>query len=133
LLAGDRPALTLGEQRWDYLYVDDAVEALVGAALASDSTGVFNLGSGNAVAVRQIVEYVRDLIDPSLSLGFGELPYGAQQIMHLQADISRLHRATGWEPRVTLEQGLRTTVEWSRAQLASQTRSGPLVPATNGS
>jgi len=114
LLRGERPALTTGEQRWDYLFVEDTAEVIYRVATRSDVQGIFNLGSGKAYTVRTIVERIRDLIDPSLPLGFGEVPYRADQIMHLQADISRLQQATGWSPRVSLDEGLRRTVEWSR-------------------
>jgi nucleoside-diphosphate-sugar epimerase len=111
LLAGQRPSLTSGEQRWDYLYVEDGAEALYQAAFTPQVEGVFNLGSGEAHRVRDIVEQIRDMIDPSLPLGFGELP---DQPLQLQADIARLKQATGWVPRVTLADGLRRTVEWQR-------------------
>lgn len=120
LLLGRRPALTPGEQRWDYLYIDDAVEAILRVAQATEAQGVFNLGSGEAHTVREIIEQVRDLIDPGLPLGFGDVPYGANQIMHLQADISRLRAATGWSPRTGLAEGLRRTVEWHRSMQAAQ-------------
>jgi UDP-glucose 4-epimerase len=114
LLQGERPALTLGEQRWDYLYVEDAVEAIWRAATTPQAQGIFNLGSGETHSIRSIAERIRDLIDPSLPLGFGEVPYRPDQIMHLQADISRLKQATGWSPNVDLDEGLRRTVEWLR-------------------
>ena len=115
LLDGGRPSLTPGEQRWDYLYVGDAVEAICRLVLETQAEGVFNLGSGEAHAVRSLVETARDLIDPALTLGFGEVPYRPDQVMHLQADISKLVGATGWRPRTTLEEGLRHTIEWHRA------------------
>lgn len=114
LLAGGRPSLTPGEQRWDYLYVEDAAEAISRAAADETVRGVFNLGSGEAHTVRGIIERVRDLIDPSLPLGFGEVPYRPDQTMHLQADITKLREATGWAPRTALADGLRQTVEWYR-------------------
>lgn len=117
LLRGKRPSLTAGEQRWDLLHVEDAARA-VGAVLATpDAAGVFNLGSGQAPALRQTLEALRDLIDPELSLGFGEVPYRPDQVMHLQADISRLRIATGWSPVTTLPQGLAEMVAWRRACL----------------
>jgi nucleoside-diphosphate-sugar epimerase len=116
LLAAKRPALTPGEQRWDYLYVEDAAEAIWRAATDPTVQGVFNLGSGEAYAVREIVERVRDMIDPSLPLGFGEVQTRADQIMYLQADISKLCAATDWMPRITLDNGLKKTVDWYRAQ-----------------
>jgi nucleoside-diphosphate-sugar epimerase len=112
LLKGQKPALTLGEQRWDYLYVEDAVQAIWRAAITPEARGIFNLGSGEAYTVRSIVERIRDLIDSNIPLGFGEVPYRPDQIMHLQADISRLRQATGWSPQVSLDEGLRRTVEW---------------------
>jgi nucleoside-diphosphate-sugar epimerase len=114
LLARQRPALTRGEQSWDYLYVEDAADAVLVAAECERAQGVYNLGSGEAVAVRSIVEKLRDLIDPSLPLGLGELPYREDQLMLLQADISKLHAATGWMPRTSLDDGLERTVAWHR-------------------
>ena len=114
LLAGERPALTLGEQRWDYLYVTDAAEAIYQAAINSRAKGIFNLGSGQAYTVQSIVECIRDLIDPNLPLGFGEVPYNFDQPMHLQADNRRFSSCTGWSPSTPLEVGLVQTVDWYR-------------------
>jgi UDP-glucose 4-epimerase len=116
LLAGERPSLTLGEQRWDYLYLEDAAEAIYRAALSEQAHGVFNLGSGESESIRNIIERLRDLIDPALPLGFGETPYPEDQLMHLETSIERLRAATGWTPQVNLDEGLRRTVNWYRAQ-----------------
>ncbi|MDQ3820062.1 MAG: NAD-dependent epimerase/dehydratase family protein [Acidobacteriota bacterium] len=114
LLAGECPQLTSGDQKWDYLYVGDAAEAIHRAAVTEGAEGVFNLSSGEAHTVREIVERIRDIIDPSLPLSFGEIPAPAARIMHLQADISKLREATGWTPRTSLEEGLRWTIEWAK-------------------
>jgi len=114
LLRGERPRLTRGEQRWDYLFVEDVAKAIYRVAAKSDLQGIFNLGSGEAHTVCSIVERIRKLIDPDLPLGFGEVPYRPNQIMHLQADISRLREATGWAPQVGLDEGLQRTVDWYR-------------------
>lgn len=113
LLAGERPSVTAGEQRWDYIHVDDVASAVV-AALDSRAHGMFNLGSGDARPLRRIIEQLRDLIDPALPIGFGEVPYRADQVMHLEADIAALREATGWSPKVDLSDGLRRLVEWHR-------------------
>jgi nucleoside-diphosphate-sugar epimerase len=125
LLRGEKPSLTAGEQRWDYLYVRDAAEAIVAVAETPGAEGVFNLGSGRAQTIRQTVERLRDLIDPALPLGIGEVPYRPDQVMHLEADISRLRAATGWSPRTTLADGLRETIRWQRAELAKQHSRAP--------
>ncbi|MBS3887268.1 MAG: NAD(P)-dependent oxidoreductase [Firmicutes bacterium] len=114
LLRGQSPALSPGEQRWDYLYVEDAARAIWQAATMPAAQGVFNLGSGEAATVKSIVERIRDMIDPSLMLDFGAVPYRPDQVMCLQADISRLQQATGWAPQVSLDEGLKRTVEWYR-------------------
>ncbi|MCU1225283.1 MAG: Nucleoside-diphosphate-sugar epimerase [Edaphobacter sp.] len=120
LLDVQRPRLTEGRQLWDFLYIDDAVRAFLLLASTVSAEGVFNLGSGQPVTIRAVVESIRDLIDPSLELGFGEVPYGANQVMHLQPDVSQLQTATGWRPEVGLTDGIRRTVEWHRAQRMSR-------------
>jgi UDP-glucose 4-epimerase len=115
LLAGQRPAVTAAEQLWDYIHVDDVASAVV-AALQSRAAGFYNLGSGHAPPLRLTIELLRDLIDPSLPIGFGEVAYRPDQVMHLEADISALGAATGWKPRVSLETGLHDLVAWHRAR-----------------
>jgi nucleoside-diphosphate-sugar epimerase len=117
LLRGEKPSLTLGEQRWDYLYVEDAVEAIYQTALSKQSQGVYNLGSGEAHTIRNIVEHIRDLIDPALPLGFGEIPYLEDQVIHLQANITKLTEAIGWKPLTPFDVGLKQTVEWYRQRM----------------
>ena len=114
LLAREKPSLTPGEQRWDYLYVADAAEAIYQVAQNPQAQGVFNLGSGETYTVRSIAELIRDMIDTSLPLDFGETPYRYDQVMRLQADISKLKNATGWEPKTSLDRGLEQAIEWYR-------------------
>lgn len=114
LLRGERPSVTAAEQRWDYVYVADAAEAVLRVCESEQAKGVFNLGSGSAVPLRAIIERVRDEIDPALPIGFGEVPYRPDQVMHLEADITRLATAAAWRPSTDLATGLRNTVDWYR-------------------
>jgi nucleoside-diphosphate-sugar epimerase len=113
-LAGQRPATTRGEQVWDYLYVEDAAEAVHRVATSPSATGIFNLGSGRGHTVREVIERVRDLVDPGAPIGLGERPYAPDQVMHMEAKIDRLSLATGWRPEIDLATGLRRTVDWFR-------------------
>ena len=121
LLAGERPRLTKAEQIWDYIHVDDVADAIV-ATLDAGACGIFNLGSGQARPLREIIEHLRDTIDPGLPLGFGEVEYRPDQVMHLESDITALRAATGWAPRVSLERGLSDVVAWHRGTAGA---SGP--------
>lgn len=112
LKRGERPAVTGAQQLWDYIHVADAAAAVVAVLHSPHAQGFFNLGSGSAPPLRQVIEAVRDLVAPGQAIGFGEVPYRPDQVMHLQADIRRLTQATGWRPVVPLDEGLRSTVRW---------------------
>ena len=111
LLSGKCPALTQAEQMWDYIHVDD-VAAAIAATIEARACGIYNLGSGTARPLGEVITMIRDLIDPSLPLGFGQVPYRSDQVMHLEADISTLTKAIDWRPYVALENGLNNVVEW---------------------
>ena len=111
ILAGHAPRTSAGTQKWDYLHIADAARGTLAAALTQSAQGAFNLSSGRAVAVRTIVENIRDLACPGLDLRFGDIPFGPNQIMHLEGDCSRLTAATGWAPQITIEDGLVTVVD----------------------
>ena len=105
LLAGEKPSLTAGEQIWDYLYADDAAEALVRMAESGKDGMIYPLGSGNAYPLRWYFKIMRDAVDKNLPLGLGELPYAENQVMHLQADLTSL---------ISFEEGIARVVKIRR-------------------
>ena len=107
LKAGEVPALTKGEQMWDYLYSADAARAfyLLGDLGVDGKTYV--LGGGTARPLKEYIENIRDIVSPGAELGFGMIPYSDRQVMHLCADISELEKDTGWEPRIGFEEGIK--------------------------
>lgn len=111
LLRGVAPRCTPGTQKWDYLHIDDVAQGVLACATAPQATGVFNLSSGAPVAVRTLIERMRDLAAPGLALRFGDIPFGPDQIMHLEGDNTRLCRATGWAPRIDALDGLASVVD----------------------
>lgn len=110
LLQGQKPALTAGIQQWDYLYAGDAARAFRLMARHGVSGKVYPLGSGCARPLKEYIRILRDAIDPELPLGLGEIPYGPLQVMHLQADITELHKDTGFTPATSFETGIRNTI-----------------------
>jgi len=112
-LGGHAPKLTKCEQLWDYLYVTDAARAVVATARGSVS-GVFNLGSGSSYALKEYVELIRGELGSPTEAAYGAVPYRQDQVMHLEADITRLIAVTGWSPVVTPLEGIRKVVEFER-------------------
>ena len=119
MLDGRCPPMTEGIQKWDYLYIDDAAQALLALIRAmstqSAATGVFNLCSGEAVPVRQIAQEIAHLAAPNLDLEFGTIAYKPGQIFHMEGDPTRLQAATGWAPSTSLQAGLAATITSMRA------------------
>lgn len=111
LIRGQVPELTLGTQKWDYLFVEDAARAVCAVSASPYGLGTVNLGSGSAPSIREIVEVLRNIISPDIELDFGAVPFREDQVMHLEADISKLCSETGWMPIVSLPEGLSRTVE----------------------
>lgn len=111
LRSGKPMALTGCEQRWGFLHARDAAAAFRLAITSAAASGVFNVGSPDAPPLRNTVMRLRDVIDPGAVLGFGELAYRPDQVMVLAADVSRIS-ALGWQPELSLDEGLRETVAW---------------------
>ncbi len=112
LKAGEVPALTQCEQIWDFLYIDDAADAAVAVLENSSASGIFNLGSGEGRPLREAIMLLRDSVRPDAELGIGQIPYRPDQVMHLEADMTRLRDATGWQAATELKTGLQATVRW---------------------
>jgi nucleoside-diphosphate-sugar epimerase len=108
-LANKKPALTRCEQQWDYLFVRDAARAVV-SLIVNQVDGVFNLGSGSSRPLIDYVEAIRAELNLMLIPNYGAVSYRPDQVMHLEADISKLSSRTGWCPQVNLHDGIRETI-----------------------
>lgn len=112
LANGKSPILTKGEQIWDYIYIDDVINAIIACFNTNYTRGIYNIGSGIGYPLKMVVTKIRNMVNPNIKLNFGELPYKQDQIMVLQADNTKLKMETGWQPLVELEKGLEYTVKW---------------------
>jgi CDP-glucose 4,6-dehydratase len=108
-----------GTPERDYLYVDDAVDAYLAIADLFDRDAdavcgeAFNAGSGAPTSVLELVRAVCAAAQVELEPDVRGEAEG--EIDRQYVDASKLRAATGWEPRVPLEEGLRRTVAWYRA------------------
>ena len=100
----------------DVIYVDDMVEAMMAAA-ASDITGyeAMNIGLGKAYSVRELLSLMRDIDDYSDA----RIEFNVDRPTMIPVrlvDISKAKRLLGFEPSIGIEEGLRQTIEWYRAE-----------------
>jgi nucleoside-diphosphate-sugar epimerase len=105
-----------GEQRRDYVYIDDLAEAFLRCAAAEQAVGmVVNVGSGVVTRFRDMVRTVLDVVG-SGRLEFVPWPkdYERLETGDVVTDISRLHRLTGWRSRVDLRTGVALTTDYYR-------------------
>ena len=105
-----------GEQRRDFNYVDDVVEALLLAAARSESEGeVFNLGHSEHISLKELAAL---LIRLNGSGHYEFVPFrpdrAAIDIGDYYSDFRKIDESLGWSPRVSLEEGLRQTLEYYR-------------------
>ena len=92
---------------WDYLYADDAGEALYLIADKGGTGKVYPLGSGNGRPLKEYVREICEVIDPSYQPEYGAFGYGKDSIVHLEADITELTADTGWMPHTQFKEGIR--------------------------
>ena len=118
-LRGNPIRTTSGEQTREFNYVGDLVEGLVKAAEHPGKIdGVINLASGEEVVIRDLVKKIAEITQTRSALEIGALPYRPTEIWRMYADSSRARNILGWKPGVSLDEGLRLTVEWFREYLS---------------
>lgn len=119
LLEGREALCTHGLQKRDFLHVDDVADAMI-RLLWSNYEGPLNIGSGRAIALKDLIEEAgRQIGRPELiRLGARETRPGDPVLV--EADITRLSQTLGWRPRYDLQSGIADTIAWWRQELEKQ-------------
>ena len=100
-----------GDQSRDFTYIDNAVQANLLAARADGAPGmVFNVACGERFTLNDLLERLHELVGKSVPATYEAARPG--DVKHSLGDISRAREILGYEPVVSFEEGLKTTVDW---------------------
>jgi dTDP-glucose 4,6-dehydratase len=106
----------------DFLYVADTVQGLLRCATAEGIEGeTINLGTGVEVSIGDLAQRILRLIgvEVPIALDEGRLRPPNSEVERLVADVSKAKRLLAWQPEVSLDEGLRRTIEWLTGSLSS--------------
>jgi dTDP-glucose 4,6-dehydratase len=104
-----------GSQTRSFTYVDDEVDGIL-RLLESDHVGPVNIGNPEEHTILELAEAVLDVTGSTSELVFEPLPSDDPKVR--RPDITLAREVLGWEPRVSLHEGLVRAAEWYRTELA---------------
>ncbi len=99
-----------GEQTRSFCYVDDLIEAIMRLMKQEETVGPVNLGNSGEFTIRELAEKVVELTGSSSRITF--LPLPEDDPLQRNPDLTRARRYLDWEPAVSLDEGLRRTIEY---------------------
>lgn len=117
LLNSEVPSFTKLEQRWDYIYIEDLIDALYKIGESYNCSNIYPIGSGEDRTLFEYVEIIRNIINRNLKLGIGKLPYKSNRIDNSIVDIERLEKDTGFRALYPFEIGIEITIEYFKQKM----------------
>jgi nucleoside-diphosphate-sugar epimerase len=120
LLKGQLPKLSSGQRMVDWVYIDDVMDGFLAAAAAAGVEGAtFDLGTGELLSIREVAMRLAELTESGGRLAFGALPDRPFERVRV-ADTETAKLRLGWQAKVSLDEGLRLTVDWWKRQIAAE-------------
>lgn len=119
-LSGDKVQLGNLDATRDFNYVGNTVDGFLAAAIKPVVGQTINLGTGREISVGDLAELIARIAGRSVRVVGDErrLRPARSEVDRLLADSTRAQAQLGWEPRVSLEEGLQKTIPWIAANLA---------------
>ena len=111
MLKGNEINVTKAEQFWDYLYVSDIV-LMLEKLMNSKGLGISNLGYGKATQLKFIIDTIKEITQSNSIINYGAVPYREDQVMFMEADITKISTSLNWQPKVDIQEGLIKTVNY---------------------
>lgn len=115
MLYGKKIKLTSGKQRWDFVYVGDIVDAYLRLLYYFELTKnheIFNIGSGEAFSVREVVLKIKEIINSEVELEWNAIPHRRKEAFFICADAKKIENILKWKPKIKIDEGLSLTIKW---------------------
>jgi UDP-glucose 4-epimerase len=117
VINGIPPKLSSGKRPIDWLYIDDLISGLIAMADAPDIVGqTLDLGTGNLSTIREVVERIVTRIDRRVDPIFGAIPDRLNEQIRV-ANAADSYAQIGWKATTSLEEGLKSTIDWYAERL----------------
>ncbi len=111
--------LTSGRQKRDFMFIEDAVSALLSVVRHKKAAigQVINISSGQDWSLRQVAEVILKELNYPIQPCWGNLAYRDNEAFSWQADIKKAKKLLNWRPKYNLKAGLTKTINWFRNNL----------------
>lgn len=111
---GQAPKLSSGTWEVDWIYIDDLIDGILAATVHPEIVRTpVDLGTGKLTSVREVVNKIIQIFDTDIEPEFGALPDRFSEKSRI-ADVDGTYRLIHWKPKISLEKGLKKTIEWFR-------------------
>ncbi len=112
---GKYVAMTNGEQVLDFIYIDDIVDfycmLIEKQDLINAHISEYHIGTGRGTSIRELAETIEEVSGKKANVGWGKRVYRPRDIFHSIAPIARAKQNLGWEPKITLREGVKILID----------------------
>lgn len=119
-LHGDKIMLGSVEPKRDFMYVEDTVSGLIEVAKSVQSVGeVINIGCGREISIAELAQVILSVMGKEATILKEERRVRPEksEVERLMCNNSKAMELLGWEPRISLKEGLRRTIDWFKAHV----------------
>lgn len=111
-LKNQRVDMTYGEQKRNFIFIDDFIDAILLIAEKERNLGqIYNIGSESSITLRAVVESIMEITHSNPVVNFGAVPYRENEMMVFDLNIDKI-KALGWTPQYGLADGLQRTIAY---------------------
>jgi len=100
----------------DFIYISDAIQAIVCAIRKNEKFNVYNVGSGKSVSIEELINLINSELGKKI--GYTIMP-SQNDLEHSEADIKKI-KEIGYMPKVSFEEGIRSTLEWNEDEFTAK-------------
>ena len=105
--------MTFGEQKRDYIYVQDVIHAIIASTNNNlHKFEILNLASGNSIKIRDLAKLIHDLVGSNSEIKFGAIPYRTDEDWEFSFDINNASKLLNFKPNYSLNNVLKKTICW---------------------
>lgn len=113
MLSGEDCNLTEGIQKWDFLYIEDAISGLERLMESKSGKGIYNFGYGESHQLKDYIKKMHELTKSKSKLNFGVISYPSTGIVNINPCVDKL-KNIGWTPKFNFEKGIQEIIKTLR-------------------